>query len=136
MPLIKPHFITDHVASHPFIRESLDCRDLIDEAKDYHLMPERRKFLKKFRTKQRCCFDVPGLIFAVGGLTNAGDSLSTVEMYDPMIGKWTAAQPMNSIRSRIGVAVMNRMLYAIGGFNGHDRLRTVEVFDPDQNKWT
>ncbi|VDK73427.1 unnamed protein product [Onchocerca ochengi] len=136
MPLMKPHFITDHVASNPFIRECLDCRDLIDEAKDYHLMPERRKFLKKFRTKQRCCFDVPGLIFAVGGLTNAGDSLSTVEMYDPMIGKWTAAQPMNSIRSRIGVAVMNRMLYAIGGFNGHDRLRTVEVFDPDQNKWT
>lgn len=43
---------------------------------------------------------------------------------------------MNSIRSRVGVAVMNRMLYAIGGFNGHDRLRTVEVFDPDQNKWT
>lgn len=49
MPLLKPHFITDHVASHPFIRECLDCRDLIDEAKDYHLMPERRKFLKKFR---------------------------------------------------------------------------------------
>ncbi|KAM3723119.1 Kelch-like protein [Dirofilaria immitis] len=136
MPLMKPHFITDHVASHPFIRECLDCRDLIDEAKDYHLMPERRKFLNKFRTKQRCCFDVPGMIFAVGGLTNAGDSLSTVEMYDPMTCKWTAAQPMNSIRSRIGVAVMNRMLYAIGGFNGHDRLRTVEVFDPDQNKWT
>uniref|UniRef100_A0A915Q811 BTB domain-containing protein n=1 Tax=Setaria digitata TaxID=48799 RepID=A0A915Q811_9BILA len=136
MPLLKPHFITDHIASHPFIRECLDCRDLIDEAKDYHLMPERRKSLKKFRTKQRCCFDVPGLIFAVGGLTNAGDSLSTVEMYDPMTGKWTSAQPMNSIRSRVGVAVMNRMLYAIGGFNGHDRLRTVEVFDPDQNKWS
>ncbi|VDK84207.1 unnamed protein product [Litomosoides sigmodontis] len=136
MPLLKPHFITDHVASHPFIRECLDCRDLIDEAKDYHLMPERRKFLKKFKTKQRCCFDVPGLVFAVGGLTNAGDSLSTVEMFDPMTGKWTLAQPMNSIRSRVGVAVMNRMLYAIGGFNGHDRLRTVEVFDLDENKWT
>ncbi|EJW79909.1 kelch domain-containing protein family protein, partial [Wuchereria bancrofti] len=136
MPLLKPHFITDHVASHPFIRECLDCRDLIDEAKDYHLMPERRKFFKKFRTKQRCCFDVPGLIFAVGGLTNSGDSLSTVEMYDPMTGKWTSAQPMNSIRSRVGVAVLNRMLYAIGGFNGHDRLRTVEIFDPDQDKWT
>ncbi|VDM96613.1 unnamed protein product [Thelazia callipaeda] len=151
MPLLKPQFIVDHVASHPFIRESLECRDLIDEAKDYHLLPERRKYFKKFRqifedhpplrmiatvlTKQRCCFDVPGSIFAVGGLTNSGDSLSTVEMYDSLTGKWTSAQPMNSIRSRVGVAVMNRMLYAIGGFNGHDRLRTVEVFDPDQNKW-
>ncbi|VDK55316.1 unnamed protein product [Gongylonema pulchrum] len=86
MPLLKPHFITDHVASHPIIRECLTCRDLIDEAKDYHLMPERRKSFKTFRTKQRCCFDVPGLIFAVGGLTNTGDSLSTVEFYDPRTG--------------------------------------------------
>lgn len=38
------------------------------------------------RTKQRCCYDVPGLIFAVGGLTNTGDSLSTVEMFDPTTG--------------------------------------------------
>lgn len=42
---------------------------------------------------------------------------------------------MNSIRSRVGVTVMNRILYAIGGFNGRDRLRTVEVFDSEQNKW-
>lgn len=50
-------------------------------------------------------------------------------------GKWSCVQPMNSIRSRVGVAVMNRQLYAIGGFNGHDRLRTVEVFDPETSKW-
>lgn len=39
-----------------------------------------------FRTRQRCCFDAPGLIYAVGGLTCNGDSLSTVEMYDPATG--------------------------------------------------
>lgn len=42
---------------------------------------------------------------------------------------------MNSIRSRVGVAVLNRLLYAIGGFNGRERLRTVEVYDPESNKW-
>uniref|UniRef100_F1KWQ3 Kelch-like protein 18 n=1 Tax=Ascaris suum TaxID=6253 RepID=F1KWQ3_ASCSU len=135
LPLLKPHFLTDQVASHSIIRKSLNCRDLVDEAKDYHLMPERRHLMKTFRTKQRCCYDVPGLIFAVGGLTNTGDSLSTVEMFDPTTGKWSCVQPMNSIRSRVGVAVMNRQLYAIGGFNGHDRLRTVEVFDPETSKW-
>lgn len=135
LPLLKPHFLTDQVASHPIIRQSLSCRDLVDEAKDYHLMPERRYLFTTFRTKQRCCYDVPGLIFAVGGLTNTGDSLSTVEMFDPTTSKWTCVEPMNSIRSRVGVAVMNRQLYAIGGFNGHDRLKTVEVFDHESNKW-
>jgi kelch-like protein 18 len=62
------------------------CRDLVDEARDYHLMPERRALMQTFRTKPRCCNDITGLIYAVGGLTNTGDSLSTVEMIDPMIG--------------------------------------------------
>lgn len=135
LPLLKPHFIADRVASHPMISDNLECRKLIDEVKDYFLMPERRKNFITFKTNHRCCFDAPGLIYAVGGLTSNGDSLSTVEMYDPATGKWCCARAMNSIRSRVGVAVMNRQLYAIGGFDGHDRLRTVEVYDPEFNKW-
>ncbi|VDN51006.1 unnamed protein product [Dracunculus medinensis] len=135
LPLLKPQYVTDEVASCPIINQSLECRDLVDEAKDYHLMPERRKFLKSFRIKQRCCQDAVGVIYAVGGLTSTGDSLSTVEMYNPAVGKWECTQAMNSIRSRVGVAVMNRILYAIGGFNGQERLRTVELFDPEKKQW-
>jgi kelch-like protein 18 len=87
------------------------------------------------RTKLRCCNDVAGIIYAVGGLTNAGDTMSTVEMYDPLIGKWSVVEPMSTLRSRVGVTVMNGLLYAIGGFNGYERLRTVEVFDTEQRKW-
>ena len=48
------------------------CRDLLDEAKDYHLMPERRSLLQTFKTRPRCCTDVVGVIYAVGGLTSSG----------------------------------------------------------------
>ncbi|TKR77315.1 hypothetical protein L596_018312 [Steinernema carpocapsae] len=138
LPLLKPQFITDHVASNPIIRSSLECRDLVDEAKDYHLIPERRNKLTTFRTIRRCCYDVPGQIFAIGGLTShssMGTPMSTVEMYDPLSGKWTQATPMTTYRSRVGVAVMNRDLYAIGGFDGHDRLKTVEVMKSDTHQW-
>lgn len=47
-------------------------RDLVDEAKDYHLMPERRPHLPAFKTRQRCCTSIAGLIYAVGGLNSAG----------------------------------------------------------------
>uniref|UniRef100_A0A1I7ZLE3 BTB domain-containing protein n=1 Tax=Steinernema glaseri TaxID=37863 RepID=A0A1I7ZLE3_9BILA len=138
LPLLKPQFITDHVASNPIIRSSLECRDLVDEAKDYHLIPERRNQLRTFRTIRRCCHDVPGQIFAVGGLTamsSFGTPMSTVEMYDPLSAKWTQATPMTTYRSRVGVAVLHRDLYAIGGFDGHDRLRTVEVMRSDTHQW-
>lgn len=57
---------------------------------------------------------------------------STVEIFDPQIGKWTSV----TLRSRVGVSVLQSQLYAIGGFNGHERLKTVEVFNTDTKKWT
>jgi hypothetical protein len=47
-------------------------RDLLDEAKDYHLMPERRLLLQSFRTRPRCVSYICGHIYAVGGLTKSG----------------------------------------------------------------
>lgn len=49
LPLLKPEYIADKVVSHPLINRNFECRDLIDEAKDYHLMPKRRKLSKSFR---------------------------------------------------------------------------------------
>lgn len=116
MPLLKPRFIIDHVAPNPLVRQSFECRDLVDEAKDYHLMPKRKEILKSFRfllrfsyvrrlvkfsvyhvnehclcmvacsVKQRCCHEVPGMIYAVGGLGQSNDSFSAVEVYNPKTG--------------------------------------------------
>ncbi|KAK3885238.1 hypothetical protein Pcinc_010512 [Petrolisthes cinctipes] len=136
MPLLTPQYLTDRVATENLIRSSHECRDLLDEAKDYHLMPERRPLLQSFRTRPRCCNDIVGLIYAVGGLTKSGDSLSTVEVYDPIVGRWQMAESMSMLRSRVGVVVMKKKLYAIGGYDGIDRLATVEVFDPSSKCWS
>lgn len=37
---------------------------------------------------------------------------------------------MKTLRSRVGVAVVNKKLYAFGGYDGSTRLSTVECFDP------
>lgn len=65
-----------------------------------------------------------------------GDSLSTVEVFDPIIGRWQLAEAMSMLRSRVGVAVMRDRLYAFGGYNGYERLSTVEVFDPQKRAWS
>ncbi|XP_046329513.2 kelch-like protein 18 [Haliotis rufescens] len=135
LPLLTPQYLSDKVATEELIKSSLQCRDLLDEARDYHLMPERRTLLQTFKTRPRCCTDVPGIIYAVGGLTSSGDSLSTVECFDPVVGRWKVAEAMSTMRSRVGVAVLNGYLYAIGGYNGMDRLNTVEVFEQESKRW-
>eukprot|EP00096_Caligus_rogercresseyi_P010549 TRINITY_DN3897_c0_g1_i2.p1 TRINITY_DN3897_c0_g1~~TRINITY_DN3897_c0_g1_i2.p1 ORF type:complete len:601 (-),score=186.52 TRINITY_DN3897_c0_g1_i2:1052-2854(-) len=136
LPLLTPHFLSDVVCAENLIRGSHKCRDLVDEAKDFHLMPERRLLLRSFRTRPRGCRDMVGLIYAVGGQTKSGKSLSTVEVFDPSIGHWKSAEAMSMLRNRVGVSVMNNNLYAIGGYNGTDRLNTVEVFDAARKRWS
>ena len=85
LPLLTPQYLADKVAPEELIRSSHECRDLLDEARDYHLMPERRPQLKSFITRARCCKDLVGVIYAVGGKMEVGDNyLSTVEVYDPI----------------------------------------------------
>lgn len=43
---------------------------------------------------------------------------------------------MTTARSRVGVAVVNGLLYAIGGYDGQLRLSTVEVYNPEMDSWS
>lgn len=43
---------------------------------------------------------------------------------------------MHSKRLGVGVAVVNRLLYAIGGFDGKERLASMECYHPENNAWT
>lgn len=36
----------------------------------------------------------------------------------------------------LGVAVLNGLVYAVGGFNGSLRVRTVDVYDPVRDVWS
>ncbi|CAI2348663.1 unnamed protein product [Caenorhabditis sp. 36 PRJEB53466] len=136
LPLLSPTYLSSIVASNPIIKKDIPCRDLIDEAKDYHLLPERRSLFKSFKCSPRVCQCVPCLIVAIGGLMHVTQSKSSVEIYHPFHKTWTPIDGMVTLRTRVGVAVNQRHVYAIGGFNGQDRLDLVERFDYDTMKWT
>ncbi|XP_002156698.1 kelch-like protein 18 [Hydra vulgaris] len=135
LPLLSPQYLSDRVLTEEIIHNNIYCRDLIDEAKDYKLMPERRKELNSERTLPRRCNESCGMIYVVGGLTSSGESLSIVEKYDSVSGKWNHVLPMSVQRSRVGVAIHDGKLYAIGGFDGTVRLNDVERYDPALGCW-
>jgi hypothetical protein len=47
-------------------------------------------------------------------------------MFDPTGNDWRAVAPMSKRRCGVGVAVLNNLLYAVGGHDGVSYLNSVE----------
>lgn len=55
--------------------------------------------------------------------------------YDPDDDQWTTIKPMKNKRLGVGLAVVNRILYAIGGYDGEKRLNSCESYHPENDEW-
>ena len=42
---------------------------------------------------------------------------------------------MKTKRIGVGCAVVNRLLYAVGGYDGNNRLNSVECYHPENDEW-
>jgi hypothetical protein len=93
-------------------------------------------------------------LYAIGGADGVCDGsspcpfapLATVEMYNPALqggalgygtqDSWTARSPMLIPREGLAVAVVNGLIYAMGGHtSGGLAVATSEVYDPIANSW-
>ncbi|XP_043483132.1 kelch-like ECH-associated protein 1B [Leptopilina heterotoma] len=82
---------------------------------------------------------VKGMFYAVGGRNNSPDSRydsDWVDRYNPITDQWRPCSPMSVARNRVGVAVMDGLLYAVGGSSGPEFHNTVECYDPEDDSWT
>ena len=79
LPLLPVSFLLDEVDSEPLMRVCHDRRDMLDEAKNYHLLAEHQMRYRSARTRPRKSYC--GMLFAVGG-KEAGETITTkVECY-------------------------------------------------------
>ncbi|NXG11799.1 KEAP1 protein, partial [Sakesphorus luctuosus] len=64
---------------------------------------------------------VGGLFYAVGGRNNSPEGntdSAAVECYNPVSDRWAPCAPMAVPRNRIGVGVIDGLIYAVGGSHG------------------
>ena len=61
--------------------------------------------------------------------------MQTVERYDVDADKWSPVAAMNVQRGGVGVAALEKYLYAVGGNDGTSSLDSCERYDPILNKW-
>lgn len=53
LPLLSPKFLVGTVSSDLLVRSDEECRDLVDEAKNYLLLPQERPLMQGPRTRPR-----------------------------------------------------------------------------------
>jgi len=53
LPLLGPKFLVGTVGSELLVRSDEACRDLVDEAKNYLLLPQERPLMQGPRTRPR-----------------------------------------------------------------------------------
>lgn len=79
-----------------------------------------------------------GVCFAVGGRNNNPGSRydsDWIDRYDPSRDLWRPCNPMSVPRNRVGVGVMDGLMYACGGSSGTELHNSVERYDPDEDHW-
>jgi N-acetylneuraminic acid mutarotase len=85
-------------------------------------------------------YAIGGIDYGTGGTAPIGDGW--VEAYDPITDSWTTKSPMPTPRSDFGIAVVNGIIYTIGGGGGtcavptFGACTTVEAYDPATDTWT
>lgn len=58
----------------------------------------------------------------------SGDAIASVEKFDPQTMEWKMVAPMSKRRCGVGVAVLNDLLYAVGGHDGQSYLNSIERY--------
>lgn len=56
-----------------------------------------------------------GIVYAIGG-TKGSVPVRKVDVYNPLKDLWTSCPDMKKTRTCPGVAVLNDLIYAVGGF--------------------
>ena len=59
-----------------------------------------------------------------------------INSYEPQKNEWQMVCSMNKRRCGVGVAVLDDLLYAVGGHDGSSYLNSVERYDPKTNQWS
>lgn len=77
-----------------------------------------------------------GKIYVVGGMSDAGVALGTLEAFDPKTNTWQVLNSMPTPRHSLAVVAADGGIYAIGGSDGLYARDEVEVYSVSSGTWS
>ncbi|KAF5400004.1 BTB/POZ domain protein [Paragonimus heterotremus] len=127
LPVMSVRFLTDVVDKDALIRQSLECRDLVDDAKRFHLRPDLRHEMRERRYRQRDSGDE--YLVVIGGFGSDQNPSDSVEMFNPRTLEWSELPDLPISYRYVAACSLDTCVYVIGGFDGRERLNTVCLLD-------
>jgi len=76
------------------------------------------------------------IIYVIGGYSNSGGRLNTVESYNPATNTWTEESPLLVGKSEPSVGLVGSTIVAAGGYSTSEDTGDNEGYDVSTNSWT
>ncbi|XP_038607822.1 kelch-like protein 29 [Tachyglossus aculeatus] len=139
LPYIHPSYLLNVVDNEELIKSSEACRDLVNEAKRYHMLPHARQEMQTPRTRPRLSAGVAEVIVLVGGRQMIGmnqRALTAVTCLNPQNHKW---YPLASLpfydREFFSVVSAGDNIYLSGGMESGVTLADVWCYMSLLDNW-
>jgi N-acetylneuraminic acid mutarotase len=131
-PLTPQNFLDNVASKNPYL-QTPKGQVYLKDAYEYFENPGVTIFSNPKKTQPRR--SVQGIICVVGGVDDGGSTLNQVALYNPHEQVWNEGVKMRYCRSRLGVAMLQGELYAVGGYDLGYSLTTCEKYSPKENRW-
>jgi len=133
-PVLDKNYLTSVVQHNELITSHPATKVMLKDAIEYHNNPASIiLFSNPKKTQPRS--SMMGVICVVGGVGDAGESLTDVTFFSPHEQQWKAGIRLMQHRSRLALALFRGELYAIGGCDVTESLSSVEKYSPITGMW-
>lgn len=124
---LDPEFLVTVVSSEPLIKNSIECRDILDEAKNQHLLSMRTKPAEPEQRK-----DEKFYVFYGSNVANTIKNCVLVYEND----KWSKLTDLLKERCNFEVVKATGKFFVIGGHINRDATTSLDILDTNTMTWT
>lgn len=133
LPLMQPVYILSVLEHDRLIKDNPSCRDLLEEAKRYHLLPARRQEFVSPRMSFRNFGDFEEVIVCAGGSDEDSKTAQHVWCYSDKKNKWFSLTSMPYDPGvEFATCAYGNAIYISGG---SAKMNSMLCYISTQNKW-
>ncbi|XP_028406410.1 kelch-like protein 5 [Dendronephthya gigantea] len=131
LELLPPKVLVDCIEQDELIAVDSFCLQAVSQAKNSHLLPERKE--QSGKKKHRIRSSEENLYIIGGEIHNY--VFNTLECYDFKSDVWSSHACLNKPRDGLGATTYSGLIFAAGGCDGEVALNTMECYNPSQDSW-
>lgn len=128
---LAPEYLVNVVSNENLIRQSIECRDVLEEAKNHQLLSLRSNWTSKICNIEPRQYENEVIYLICGSNNNLKNCIMAYKQR-----KWTEVAKLSQEKKWFGGTLMNGKIYIVGGMVADEYSSSVEIFDIMKNEWS